>query len=41
MQERSADDFADSALFSLIRQQEQERWQNQQDEGAAPSGDDY
>lgn len=41
VQETPADDFADSALFSLIRQQEQERWQNQQDDRAAPSGDDY
>lgn len=40
-QETPGDDFADSALFSLIRQQEQDRWRNQQDEAATPTGDDY
>lgn len=41
VQETPGDDFADAALFSLIRQQEQDRWKNQQDETATPTGDDY
>lgn len=41
VQETPGDDFADAALFSLIRQQEQDRWKNQQDEAATPTGDDY
>lgn len=41
VQETPGDDFADSALFSLIRQQEQDRWKNQQDAAATPTGDDY
>lgn len=41
VQETPGDEFADAALFSLIRQQEQDRWKNQQDETATPTGDDY
>lgn len=41
VQETPGDDFADAALFSLIRQQEQDRWKNQQDETTTPTGDDY
>ncbi len=41
VQETPGDDFADAALFSLIHQQEQDRWKNQQDETATPTGDDY
>ena len=41
VQEKSADDIAESTLFSLIREQEQDRWKNQQDQEQTPSGDDY
>ncbi len=41
VQEKSADDIAESTLFSLIREQEQNRWKNQQDQDQTPSGDDY
>lgn len=41
VQETEGEDFASSTLFSLIRQQEQDRWKNQQDEDASPSGEDY
>lgn len=41
VQEYSADDIAGAALFSLIREQEENRWKNQQRQDTAPSGDDY
>lgn len=41
VQEKSTEDIAGAALFSLIREQEQDRWKNQQDQEQLPSGDDY
>lgn len=41
VQEKSTEDIAGSTLFSLIRQQEQDRWKNQQNQDQLPSGDDY
>ena len=41
VQEQSADDIAGATLFSLIREQEQNRWKNQQNHDDEPSGDDY
>lgn len=41
VRETEGEDFASSTLFSLIRQQEQDRWKNQQNQDVKPSGDDY
>lgn len=41
VQEQSADDIAGATLFSLIREQEQNRWKNLQNHDDEPSGDDY
>lgn len=41
VQEQAVDDIAGATLFSLIREQEQNRWKNQQNQDDEPSGDDY
>ena len=41
VQEQAVDDIAGATLFSLIREQEQNRWKNQQNHDDEPSGDDY
>lgn len=41
VQEQAVDDLAGATLFSLIREQEQNRWKNQQNQDDEPSGDDY